>query len=344
MRPLGRGVHGEGWLIRAKGAGGTEEFVIKSVRPNGLGHDYPSDRAGLFLLALDTYNSLPNHVKALDVLDLRADGSLRSVGGGKEYYLLMKRAAGKSYFEDLDLLAGKKALGPGDRQKITRLTSCLAEIHSLRKASKDLYLRKLRDIIGHGECLMGVFDSYPRGVVPPDRMAEIEKKCIDWRARLKGKAHFYRRLCRIHGDFHPGNIWFHERPAVAGFAGKKKQRSYLEFTLLDRSRGPWGEAADDLTALAINFIFYSIQRHGKVQGACLEALKMFFGKYIGLTGDEAVLGLVAPFFAFRGVVVANPAFYPRLGDEGRSLIFRFIHRVLDSPVFEPERVNDYISS
>ncbi len=341
MRPLGKGVHGEGWLVRAAGARGAEEFVIKSVRPSGFGHDYPSDRAGLFLLALDTYNTIPNHVKALDVLSLQADGSLRSIGAGREYYLLMRRAAGRSYFEDLEALVRKERLESADRLKIDRLAICLADIHSLKKkrASRELYLRKLRDIIGHGECLMGVFDSYPRGVIKPAQMAEIEKKCIDWRARLKG-AFFYRRLCRIHGDFHPGNVWFQERAA----RGRGKGGPYPELTLLDRSRGPWGEAADDLTAFAINFIFYSIWRHGRVKGACLEGIKLLFSRYIGLTGDEAVLGVVAPFFAFRGAVVANPVFYPLLGGEGRRLIFRFIHGVLDSPVFDPAMVNGYISS
>ena len=339
MRPLGRGVHGEGWLVRARGARGAEEFVIKSVRPSGFGHDYPSDRAGLFLLALDTYNSLPGHIGALDVLSLQADGSLRSIGAGKEYYLLMRRATGRSYFEDLERLSKKESLGPADRLKIVRLATCLADIHSLKKkgASRELYLRKLRDIIGHGECLMGVFDAYPRGVIKPAQMAEIEKKCIDWRARLKG-AFFYRRLCRIHGDFHPGNIWFQEKPSRSGGKGP------YGLTLLDRSRGPWGEAADDLTALAINFIFYSVGRHGRVHGACLEGLQLLFNKYIGLTGDEAILGVAAPFFAFRGAVVANPAFYPWLGSEGRRLIFRFIHGVLDSPSFDPAGVNGYISS
>lgn len=330
MKSLGRGAHGEGWLIRAQGPSGQEEFVIKTVRGSGLGHDYPSDRAGMFLLALDTYNCLPDHVKALEVLGVRPDGSIQPIGGGKEYYLLMRKADGKNYFEDLDRLAQKERLDTRGRLKIDSLASVLANIHSLKKASKDLYFRKLRDIIGHGECLMGVFDTYPRGVMTPEEMASIEKKCIDWRARLKSGT-FYKRLCRIHGDFHPGNILFHESAGPA-------------LTLLDRSRGPWGEAADDLTALSINYIFYSVQRHGDVRGACLEALKLFFKRYMELTGDDSVLGIVAPFFAFRGAVVANPVFYPLLGREERKLIFRFMHGVLDSPVFDPAKVNDYISS
>jgi hypothetical protein len=48
------------------------------------------------------------------------------------------------------------------------------------------------------------------------------------------------------------------------------------------------------------------------------------------------------FYAFRGAVVANPVFYPQLTDEKRKMIFRFIHNVLDSKKFEPEKVNEYL--
>ncbi len=331
VKSMGRGAHGEGWLVRAKGRDGESEFVIKSIRPAGLGHDYPSDRAGMFLLALDTYNSLPNHVKALDVITLRPDGSLKGAGGGRDYYLLMRKASGSSYFEDLDSMRTKDALGADDALKIDLMVSYLAGIHSLRKTSRTLYLRKLRDIIGHGECLMGVFDTYPRGVLLPGEMAGIEKKCIDWRARLKSG---YRRLCCVHGDFHPGNIRFH----------KSKSGQDFGITLLDRSRGPWGEPADDVTALAINYIFFSVRFHGCVERAYLEAFKRFFGLYMKRTGDSDLPSVAAPFFAFRGAVVANPVFYPELSREGRRLIFRFINRVLDTPEFDPARINDYLSS
>ena len=328
VKSMGRGAHGEGWLVRTEGVTGGNDFVVKSIRPSGLGHDYPSDRAGMFLLALDTYNSLPNHVKALDVISLRPDGSLIPAGAGRDYYLLMRRAEGCNYFEDLDSLRTKETLGADDVLKIDRMASYLAGIHSLRKTSRGLYLRRLRDIIGHGECLMGVFDTYPRGVLSLREMAGIEKKCVDWRARLKSG---YRRLCCVHGDFHPGNIWFN-----------KTGRTF-DITLLDRSRGPWGEPADDVTALAINYIFFSVRFHGCVKGAYLEALKRFFGRYMKQTGDSDLPSVAAPFFAFRGAVVANPVFYPELSREGRRLIFRFMNRVLDAQKFDPARVNEYLS-
>jgi aminoglycoside phosphotransferase (APT) family kinase protein len=321
---LGAGVQGAGFLIEMNTSEGPKSYVVKGLFPEGLGHDYPSDRAAVFLLDLETYDNLPRHVKAVDVLSEQQDGTVKSIGGGREYYLLMERGEGRDYFKDLNEFAGKEKTGNTDIAKIKALSSYLAEIHSVKKESRQLYWRKIRDTIGHGECLMGVFDTYPDGTLGYEEMAEIEKLCIDWRARLKPKT---RRLCQIHGDFHPGNIWF---------------RSETDFILLDRSRGPWGEPADDLTALAINYIFFSVKHHGEVRGAYNEGLRLFFEEYIRKTGDEEICGVVAPFFAFRAVVVANPVFYPELGSDARRKIFNFTRNLLRSERFEIEKVNEYL--
>jgi len=53
--------------------------------------------------------------------------------------------------------------------------------------------------------------------------------------------------------------------------------------------------------------------------------------------------VLQPFYAFRGVVVANPLFYPDVTLEKREMIFRFIRNVLDSERFEPAKVNDYLA-
>ncbi len=321
---LGAGVQGAGFLIEMKTARGRKSYVVKGLFPEGLGHDYPSDRAAVFLLDLETYDDLPGHVKAVDVLSEQEDGTVKSIGGGREYYLLMERGEGRDYFKDLTELEGREKLGRSDIARIKAMASYLAEIHSVKKESRSLYWRKLRDIIGHGECLMGVFDTYPDGTLRYEEMAEIEKLCIDWRARLKPRTD---RLCRIHGDFHPGNIWF---------------RSEREFILLDRSRGPWGEPADDMTALAINYIFFSVKHDGDVRGACLEGLRLFFEEYVRITGDEEIYSVVAPFFAFRAAVVANPVFYPELGSDARRKIFNFTRNLLRSERFEIEKVNAYL--
>ena len=354
IRKLGSGVQGSGFLIEMKTQSGIRSYVVKTLLSEGLGHDYPSDRAAVFLLDLDEYKNLPRHVKGIDVLAEMEDGSIKSIGGGREYYLLMERGTGRHYFNDLTEFSKKDSLDEIDRKKIEAMTSYLADIHSVKKDSKTLYWRKLRDTVGHGECLMGVFDTYPDGTLPYNEMAEIIKKSVDWIARLKPK---YRRLCQIHGDFHPGNIWFRSEDLLTRGLGDTENRGredsfhrvtvtpsrpVIDFVLLDRSRGPWGDAADDVTALTINYIFFSIKHHGSVKGSYLEGLKMFFEKYIALTGDEELYSVVAPFFAFRGAVVANPIFYPELTLDQRKLIFRFVNNVLDDDKFRLEKVNDYL--
>ena len=324
IKKLGEGVQGAGFLIDMKTKQGPKSYVIKGLFPEGLEHDYPSDRAGVFLLDLDEFKNIPKHVKAVDVLAEMEDGSIKSIGGGREYYLLMERAEGRHYFNDLTAFSKKERLDDTDIIKIKTMTSYLTELHSMKKESRHLYWRKIRDTIGHGECLMGVFDTYPDGTISYEEIADIEKKCVDWRAKLKPK---FQRLCRVHGDFHPGNIWFKDGG---------------DFILLDRSRGPWGDAADDITALTINYIFFSLTHYGQVQGTYLEALKLFYNEYIQKTGDEELLAVVAPFYAFRGSVVANPVFYPDVSPENRRKIFNFIHGVLDDESFKIDKVNEYI--
>ncbi|MBE0426249.1 MAG: phosphotransferase [Nitrospirae bacterium] len=337
FKKLGAGVHGTGFLIEVETEKGKKQYVIKDLAPEGLGHDNPSDRASVFLWALDNYNSLPKHIKAIDVIAQHEDGSIHSIGGGKEYFLLMEKAEGVNYFNDLSEFSKKEHLDEMDVKKIRLMTSYLAEIHSMKKDSKTLYRKKLRDTVGHGECLMGVFDSYPDGTLEYGEMAEIVKKSVEWIAKLKPK---YKRLSQIHGDFHPGNIWFN--PPTPPLEKGGKGGFEIDFVLLDRSRGPWGDPADDITALTINYIFFSVKNHGDAIGSYLEGINLFFDEYIKASGDKEINEVVAPFFAFRGAVVANPIFYPELTSEQRKLIFRFVHNVLDDDGFRLEKVNEYL--
>lgn len=324
FKRLGAGVHGTGFLVEIEKEHERRSYVLKDLAPDGLGHDNPSDRAAVFIWALDNYNNLPEHIKAIDVIALHEDNSFHSIGGGKEYFLLMEKAEGENYFKDLSEFSKKEHLDDMDIKKIRLMTYYLARIHAIKKDSKNLYWRKLRDTIGHGECLMGVFDSYPDGTLEYDEMAKIVKKSVDWIAKLKPE---YRRLSQIHGDFHPGNIWF---------------KGQEDFILLDRSRGPWGDPADDVTALTINYVFFSIKNYGDVRGSYLEGINLFFDEYIKASGDTEINKVVAPFFAFRGAVVANPIFYPELTPDQRSLIFRFVNNVLEDERFRLEKVNDYL--
>jgi aminoglycoside phosphotransferase (APT) family kinase protein len=331
IESLGKGSHGQGFRVDLITGKTTKRLILKALRGDiGLGHDYPSDRAAVLLLAKKSYNALPHHVKAIDVATIKRDDSIRTVEEGRDFFLVMEEAIGENYFRDMERMRGKVELDSHDRMRIKTMVKYLSDIHSIKpvpsldeirgqgKRSRNLYLRKIRDIIGHGECLMGVLDTYGDVTfTTPEEMAVIEKKCIEWRMRLKPK---WKRLCQIHGDFHPGNIWF---------------RSDNDFTVLDRSRGPWGDAADDITALSINYIFFSLNYYGRFGKPYDEALRLFYDEYIKITGDKELLEVVAPFYAFRGVVVANPLFYPKVRDENRRKILRFIRWVLNSERFNP---------
>jgi len=348
IRKLGSGVQGSGFLVQLQTKEGFRSYVVKSLLSEGFGHDYPSDRAAVFLQDLDEYAKLPNHVKAVDVLAEMEDGTVKSIGGGKEYYLMMEKVEGRDYFNDLADFAGRERLEGFDIAKIRAMASYLAGIHAMKKGSKTLYWRKLRDTVGHGECLMGVFDIYPDGTLPYEEMADIVKRSVDWTYKLKPR---HKRLSQIHGDFHPGNIWFKEAESrelrveseMKQGTSNREPEIAPDFVLLDRSRGPWGEPADDLTAMTINYIFFSIRNHGDVRGAYLEGLKLFFSEYIRCSGDQEIVEVTAPFFAFRCAVVANPVFYPDLSSEARTKIFNFARAVLSAERFEAEKVNEYLA-
>ena len=134
------------------------------------------------------------------------------------------------------------------------------------------------------------------------------------------------RLSQVHGDFHPYNVLF---------------RTGTDFAVLDRSRGEWGEPADDITAMTINYLLNSLIRWGKLKGPFEVLFRLFWDTYVETSDDKEVTETAAPFFAFRGLVVVSPLWYPNLSIDIRRSLFHFIENVLDVPCFEPKRVNEY---
>jgi len=113
----------------------------------------------------------------------------------------------------------------------------------------------------------------------------------------------------------------------------------VSFVLLDRSRGEYGDPADDVTCLTANYIFFSLERSGRLEGSFSELFLRFWDRYIEKTGDSEILEVAAPFFAFRGLVMASPVWYPNLSEIVRQRLITFILAVLDRPFFDPHEVN-----
>jgi aminoglycoside phosphotransferase (APT) family kinase protein len=250
---------------------------------------------------------------------------LFSVAKAREFFVLTQWVEGASYHEDLQRLVEGGSLRTLDRRRVKALASYLAAIHRRKRLDPSLYRRRLRELIGHGECIMGLTDSYPLpfGFITENRLRAIEEACNQWRWRLRDEA---QRLSQVHGDFHPWNVLF---------------RKGIDFSVLDRSRGEWGEPADDVTSMTVNYLFWSLCRHRRLKGAFEVLFRLFWDTYLEQTGDKDITAAVAPFFAFRGLVIANPVWYPKLPMDVRRCLFQFMENVLDAPRFDPDRVNEY---
>ncbi len=321
--------YGMPYLIVLNVRGRMKKIVLETMHTGGgFGHDYFSDRAGTLLWQNSAFNKLPQHVHSVDVGAFTKRKTLKSLGDCDEFFIVTEYVEGKLYHEDLDRLKRFKQLEPLDLVRCRALSDYLVEIHKVKSNRAELYSRRVRDLVGHGECVMGLMDSYPAGLdyINEADLVEIEKRCVEWRWKLKGYAH---RLAQVHGDYHPWNILFQKD---------------ADFTTLDRSRGEWGDPADDVSALTINYLFYSLQVSGQLTKPFKTLFDVFWKNYLDKTGDAEILKVIQPFFAWRGLVVASPVWYPHLPEHVRTKLFNFIRNVLEVERLDLQNINSYLKS
>jgi hypothetical protein len=118
-------------------------------------------------------------------------------------------------------------------------------------------------------------------------------------------------------------------------------RNGIDFTVLDRSRGEYGEAADDVACMSMNYIFYSLQKYGRLKKDFKKLFDVFINNYLERTGDKELMSIIQPFYAFRALVVASPIWYPGMAPEVRISLFNFIDNVLSCEKFDHTDVNQY---
>lgn len=298
--------------------GEVRELVWRVVAADEFGHDRRSDRAANVVQAYDDFARTPDHVAPIDVGVVAADGGLISLRDGSEPYLLTAFVHGTVYAEDLRRVARDRIATDLDLARAGALARYLARLHTPID-DPPVYRRAIRDLVGHGEGIFGIVDGYPPDVpgAPLERLAAIERRCAEWRWRLRGHEG---RLVRTHGDFHPFNVVFRDGTA---------------FTLLDASRGTRGDAADDLTAMAINYVLFALDAPGAWRRGLRPLWEQLWATYARERSDGSLLACAPPFLAWRALVVCNPRFYPDLSAAGRAALLGLVEGALDAEHFDP---------
>ncbi len=320
--------YGKPLCIRFTAGGETRKAVLSIMRGDKYGHQFYWDRAAILMFQYEAGGHMEKHVRPLGMGYFDADDRLFAVNDPKEFFILSELAEGYDYYLDLERIRGGD-FRESDAETAREFARWLARVNAEKRDDPDLYLRRIRNLIGASECIFGLVDAYPHPYehFPPERFAALEKKTIDWRWKLRGCAH---RLCQVHGDFHPWNVLIREK------GGER------DFAVLDRSRGEWGEPADDLATMSINYFLYGLYSGPRLAGDFERLYMALWEEYLERTGDAEVLEVIAPFYVFRGLVIASPQWYPNHPLEVRLGLFRFMENVLEDETFDYANINKYM--
>ena len=318
--------YGKPLLVRFQAGGRERETVLSVMKGDKYGHQFYWDRAAILMFQHATSARMSRHVRPMGLGYVNEDDELLPVDRPKEFFILNEKLQGYDYFQDLERIRGGE-FRSSDIDMASDFANWLADVHSVKHDDVHLYNRRIRNLIGSSECILGLVDeAFPANYAPfsKDRFMTLEKRLIDWRWKLKTYAH---RLSAVHGDFHPWNVLVTDDG---------------DFSVLDRSRGEWGEPAGDLVSMASNYLQWSLYDHDGLAGPFEELYRKLFETYLFKTGDEEALKVMAPFFVFRGLVIASPEWYPDHPSEVRRRLFNLVVNVLEDDVFDWRNVNDYL--
>lgn len=317
--------YGAPLLVEYRVAEKKYQEVVHRIRRTPFGREWAADGAAAVWFDFRAFNTMPRHVPATDMLVYRRDGTLESLHNADELLLVTRYQPGKLYAADLIRLRDGGQLQPLDLARVEILATWLAEIHQTSHDDNALWRRRVRDLIGHGEGIMGLTDSYPTDfpLASAERLRAIEEAANRWRWRLKPLHH---RLRKVHGDLHPFNIVF---------------AADTDFAVLDRSRGEWGEPADDVSSLTINYIFFSLQRDGAFAGPFRTLYDRFWTTYLAHRPDDELVRVIQPWYAWRALVVASPVWYPTIADDVRRKLLAFGERVMEDDIYDYQHPEQY---
>jgi hypothetical protein len=321
--------YGKPVCLTFEAGGKVQSGVLSIMRGDKYGHQFYWDRAAILMFQYEAGARMEKHVRPLGLGYFDADDHLVPVKKPKEFFILSEKAPGYDYYLDLARIR-KTGLTTRDLDMAKAFAGWLARVHGQKKDDPDLYLRRIRNLIGASECIFGLVDAYPYpyDLFPPERFAALEKRIVDWRWKLRGFTH---RLSQVHGDFHPWNVLIQEDGETRDFA------------VLDRSRGEWGEPADDVATMSLNYVLFGLYDQPKLAGDFERLYLTFWDTYLAATGDIELLSVIAPFYVFRGLVIASPQWYPGHPPAVRQGLLRFLENVLAGDRFDYRDCNRYMA-
>ena len=94
--------------------------------------------------------------------------------------------------------------------------------------------------------------------------------------------------------------------------------------------------------MATNYILFGLYADGSFSSKFRKMYMIYMEKYLEETGDNEVLQVMAPFFAFRGLVIASPVWYPDHPQEVREALMRFVENVLEDEVYDYVQFERYM--
>lgn len=311
--------------------GRLRSAVLSIMRGDKYGHQFYWDRAAILMFQHETAGRLARHAKPMGLGYFDVRDKMIGVVEPKEFFILNELVDGDDYYKELERI-GREGATENDITLAKDFAVWLSEIHGQKADDPDLYLRRVRNLIGASECIFGLVDAYPYPYdkFVPERFQALEKRIIDWRWKLRKYTH---RLSVVHGDFHPWNTLV------------RSEGGPFEFSVLDRSRGEFGEPADDVSTMSLNFVLFGLYGQTdkpRLSGEFEKLYTSFWEEYLARTGDEEILEVIAPFYVFRGLVIASPQWYPHHPEPVRAGLFRFLERVLEDERFDWRGINKYL--
>ena len=197
--------------------------MLSAMRGDRYGHQFYWDRAAILMFQYDAGGRLEKHAQPLGLGYIDGRGQLVPVQEPQEFFILNEKVPGEDYFHDLERIRAGE-FREADAEMAASFARWLARVHGEKRDDHDLYLRRVRQLIGDSECIWGLIDTYPYPYAefPPQRFQALEKKLIEWRWKLREYSH---RLSATHGDFHPWNVLV---------------RPDGDFAVLDRAEGNGG--------------------------------------------------------------------------------------------------------